>query len=328
MELSYAYSNLGSLARARGNSQVALDNFILSADINAAELKKNPDSIDLIFSYAEGLSWIGSTKGDLGDLRGSELAFAEISALLQPIYEKAENAKVTFTLASNMGFQTDAKLNLGDMNSARDLNAKSFSLLAMLVAKDPQNATWLDTYNKSVFNKLSTISAGDWSASDDAELYKLQERTRKMSGQDPSNTLYKIRLASIHRENALRALHAGNISDAMAPAKSAHALMLDLVKNSDPSPQLLVHLAKSAEMLGTALAANQQAEAAELIWSDTAELLDRQSIHVFDFYPVRYLLAIDLNQTDKAKEIEKKLLQAGYNDPRMQPAYTLSGMFR
>lgn len=328
MELSYAYSNLGSLARARGNSQVALENFVLSADINAAELKKNPDNIDLIFSYAEGLSWIGSTKADLGDLKGSEQAFAEISTLIKPIYEKAENAKLTFTLASNMNFQTEAKLNLGDTNSARDLNAESLSILAMLVAKDPQNATWLDTYNKSAFNKLSMISAGDWSASHDAELYKLQERTRKMSGQDPTNTIYKIRLANLHREIALRALHAGNISDAMAPAKSAHALMLDLVKNSDPSPQLLVHLAKSAEILGTTLAANQQAEAAELIWSDTAELLDRQSISVFDFYPVRYLLAIDLNQTDKAKDIEKKLLQAGYNDPRMQPAYTLSGMFR
>lgn len=328
MELSYAYSNLGSLARARGNSQVALDNFVLSADINAAELKKTPDNIDLIFSYAEGLSWIGSTKGDLGDLDGSERTFAEISALLQPIYEKAESARITFTLASNMGFQTEAKLNLGDLNSARDLNAKSFSILAMLVEKDPQNATWLDTYNKSVFYKLSMTSASDWSASDDDELYKLQERTRTMSGQDPSNTVYKIRLAGIDREIALRALHAGNLSDAMASAKSAHALMLDLVENSDPSPQLLVHLAKSAEILGTTLTANQRAEAAELIWSDTAALLDRQSINVFDFYPVRYLLALDLNQTDKAKDIEKKLLQAGYMDPRMQPAHTLSGAFR
>lgn len=328
MELSYAYSNLGSLARARGNTQVALDNFILSADINAAELKKKPDSIDLIFSYAEGLSWIGSTKGDLGDLRGSGLAFAEISGLILPIYEKAENAKLTFTLASNMNFQTDAKLNLGDMDSARDLNAESISLLAMLVAKDPQNATWLDTYNKSVFNKLSMVSASDWSASDDAELYKLQELTRKMSGQDPSNTIYKIRLASIHREIALRALHAGDFAAALAPAKSAHASMLDLVKDTDPSPLLLVHLAKSAETLGSALMANRQAEAAELIWAEAAALLDNQTIRVFDFYPVQYLLAIDLNQTEKSKEIERKLLQAGYKDPRMQPTHTLSGAFR
>ncbi len=145
---------------------------------------------------------------------------------------------------------------------------------------------------------------------------------------DSSNSTNKIRLAAILRENALRALHAGNAADAMTSAKSAHALMLDLVKTSDQSPQLLVHLAKSAETLGSALMATRQAEAAELIWDETAVLLDKQTIHVFDFYPVRYLLAVDLNQTEKSKEIERTLLQAGYKDARMQPAHTLSGAFR
>lgn len=328
MELSYAYSNLGSLARARGNSQVALENFILSADINAAELRKTPDNIDLVFSYAEGLSWIGSTKADLGDLKGSEQAFAEIFTLLQPIYEKAENAKLTFTLASNMTFQAEAKLNLGDTNSARDINTKSFSILTMLIAKDPKNSTWLDIYNKSKRIKLSMIPASDWSASNDAVLEQLKDNAAKLVKQDSTIPANKTRLANILREQAIRALHSGNFADALASAKSAHTLMLDLAKNSDPSPQLLVHFAKSAEMLGTTLAANQQAEAAELIWSDTAELLDRQSISVFDFYPVRYLLAVDLKQTEKAGEIEKELIKAGYRDPRMDPAHTLSGTFR
>lgn len=328
MELSYAYSNLGSLARARGNSQVALENFILSADINAAELRKTPDNIDLVFSYAEGLSWIGSTKADLGDLKGSEQAFAEIFTLLQPIYEKAENAKLTFTLASNMTFQAEAKLNLGDTNSARDINTKSFSILTMLIAKDPNNSTWLDIYNKSVLNKLTMIPAGAWSASNQAELDQLQESTRKLLMLEPSSSMNKIRLASMLRENALRALHAGNAAVAMTSAKSAHALTLDLIKETDLTPMLLVHLAKSAEVLGSALMANRQAEAAEMIWGEAAALLDRQTIRVFDFHPVRYLLAIDLKQTEKAGEIEKELIKAGYRDPRMDPAHTLSGTFR
>jgi hypothetical protein len=258
-------------------------------------------------------------------LKGSEQAFTQISTLLLPIYEKAENAKVTFTLASNMNFQTEAKLNLGDTNSAKALNAKSHSILAMLVAKDPQNAMWLDTYNKSVLNKLTMIPANDWSASNDAELDQLQESTRKLSAQDSSISNNKIRLASIHREKAIRALHAGNFADALVSAESAHAMMMQLIKKSDASPLLLVHLAKSAEVHGSALIANHQAQAAELIWNETANLLDKQSIRVFDFYPVRYLLAIDLKQTEKAKDIEKQLSQAGYKDPRMQPAHTQSG---
>lgn len=328
MELSYAYSNLGSLARARGNSQSALENFILSADINAVELRKTPDNIDLVFSYAEGLSWIGSTKQDLGDLKGSEQAFAEISTLIQPIYEKADNAQLTFTLATNLVFQTEAKLNLGDIKSANELNTKSLSLLTMLTSKDPENASWLDIYNKSKINKLSIISVADWSTSNNTELQNLGEMTRKIYTQDPSISFQQIRLAVVQRDLALRALQSGNFAKAMQPAKFAHDLMQDLVKKSDPSPQLIVHLAKTAEVFGSALMANHQVETAELIWGEAAALLDKQTVHVFDFYPTRYLLAIDLNQNEKAKDIEIKLNKAGYKDPRMQPAYTLSGTFR
>ena len=199
---------------------------------------------------------------------------------------------------------------------------------AFLVAKDPQNATWLDTHNKSVLNKLSMVPASDWSASNDAELDQLQDSTRKLLMLDSSKSTNKIRLASMLRENSLRALHAGNAADAMTSARSAHALMLDLIKETDSTPLLLVHLAKSAEVLGSALMANRQAEAAELVWGEAAALLDRQTIRVFDFHPVRYLLAIDLKQADKAKQIENELTKAGYKDPRMDPAFTLSGSFR
>jgi eukaryotic-like serine/threonine-protein kinase len=328
MELSYAYSNLGSLARARGNSQVALENFILCRDINAAELKKQPENTELLYSLAEAWSWIGSTKQDMGDLKGSEQAFAEISTLLQPIYEKAENARTTFTLASNMLFQSEAKLNLGNTIAARDLNAKSISILAMLIAKDPQNTNWFDIYNKSRLIKLSIISANNWNASNDAELTQLLESARKLYMQDTSISSNKIRLASILREKAIRALHAGNFTDALYSAKSSHTLMLELNKKSTKAPQLIVTLAKSSEVLGSALLASHQVEAAELIWNDTATLLDKQAIRVFDFYPVRRQLALDLRQTEKAKEIENELTKAGYSDPRMDPAFTLSGEFR
>lgn len=328
MELSYAYSNLGSLARARGNSQVALNNFILSRDINAAELKKSPDNIELIFSLAEGISWIGSTKGDLGDLNGSEQAFEEISALLLPFYAKEENASASFTLATNLLFQAEAKLKLGDTKSASNLQAKSFNILTMLIAKDPKNATWLDIYNKSVSIKLSMISPKNWTVSNDAELEKLEVSTRNQSDQDPSNSSHKIKLANILRQKSLRALHANNTVDALLFAESGHNLLLNLIEKSDQSPQLLVALAESAEVHGTALMATHQSAAAKLIWNDTANLLDKQTIRIFDFYPVRYLLAIDLNQAKKANEMENILIRADYHDPRMDLANTLSGKFR
>ena len=79
--------------------------------------------MDLVFSYAEGLSWIGSTKADLGDLKGSKQAFNQISTLLNPISDRKENARITFTLAANQGFEAEAELYLGNAQSAKELIA-------------------------------------------------------------------------------------------------------------------------------------------------------------------------------------------------------------
>lgn len=319
MELSYAYSNIGSLARARGNSRAALDNFILSRDINAEELKKHPNDTELTYGLAEAWSWIGSTKMDLGDLTGSDQAFDEITKLLLPIYEKGDNARATYTLAVNMDFQTDVKLSLGDISSAKDINSKSLQILSMLTKKDPNNADWLLALHKSKLSQLEMTPVGDWSAADDAELNRLLEDSMQLAAKDSTSSRNKRVIARILREKARRALQGGNPADAAASAESAYAYLKDLLKETDRSPALYVEFAKSAELLGAARMVNGSADDAELIWRDAASQLDKQAIRIFDFYPVRYLLAINLKQAGKAEEIEKELIEAGFRDPRMQP---------
>jgi hypothetical protein len=319
MELSYAYSNIGSLARARGNSRAALNNFILSRDINAEELKKHPDDTELTYGLAEAWSWIGSTKMDLGDLTGSDQAFDEISKLLLPIYEKGDNARATYTLAVNMDFQTDVKLSLGDINSAKDINSKSLHILSMLTKKDPNNADWLLALHKSKLSQLEMTPAGDWSAADDAVINQLLEDSMELAAKDSTSSRNKRVIARILREKARRALQGGNPVDAAASAEAAYAYLKDLLEKNDRSPSLYVEFAKSAELLGSARMANDQPDDAQLIWQDAASLLDKQTIRIFDFYPVRHLLAINLKQTEKVKEIEKELIKTGFRDPRMQP---------
>jgi eukaryotic-like serine/threonine-protein kinase len=327
MELSYAYSNLGSIAYARGESDTALENFALSRNLTQEVLASQPGDMALIILLAETWSWIGSAKGSQGDLSGSDEAYSEIPKLLHSLYGKEANAKATFTMASNLSLQADAKLALGDTKSAKDLNEKSLSMLAVLIASDPQNANWLQVRNKAEYAKLSMIQHSDWSPSETAKLDKLLESTKNLSEKDPSSATNKTYLANVMHEKALRALYAGNINAALEAAQSAHAIMLGLFKESKQSPQLLVDFALSAERLGLVLKANQDAKAAEQVWKDAAALLDKQIIRIFDFYPVRRLLAIDMQHTEKTKEIEKQLLERGYKNPFMDPAHTLSGSF-
>ena len=327
MELSYAYSNVGSLARARGNSQVALDNFILSRDINIIELSKHPNDAELAYSLAEGWSWIGSTKMDLGDLVGSEQAFAEISKILRPFYKRGDNARATFTLASNMSFHTEAKVHIGDLNSAKTINAESLGILSMLTKKDPNNADWLLVLYKTKLMQLSLISHKDWSSTNDTELERLLEGASALLAKAPNISKNKIIIAGIHREIALRALQGGNFTSAIAQAESAYALVDGLRKEADKTPIIYVEYAKSAEILGAALMANKQSVAAEKIWHSAADLLDKQTIRIFDFQPIRRLLAIDLKDAARSRDIEAQLTKSGFQDPRMSEHHTLSGAF-
>ncbi len=319
MELSYAYSNLGSLARARGNTREALDNFILSRDINAEELKKNPDDIELAYSLAEAWSWIGSSKMDLGDLAGSDDAFNEIAKLLRPIYLKDENARATFTYASNLTFQTDAKLYIGDIDSAKRLNSESLRILSMLTEKDPNNADWLQVQFKAELLRLSMIPRSDWSNSHDADLDRLIGRVNSLIAKDPSNTKNKTILSGMHREKALRKLQGGKTVEAIASAETSRNLIATLLKKSDTSPLLVAELAKSTLILGSAQAADGQTALAKSTWTITVELLDKQTIRIFDFSPIRRLLAINLGETAKYAEIESELSKAAYKDPRFAP---------
>ena len=76
------------------------------------------------------------------------------------------------------------------------------------------------------------------------------------------------------------------------------------------------------------LAARGDHAAARATWTAAADLLDRQARRTFEFNPVRRLLAINLGQSAELAALQGVLDQAGYRDPRMEPAYTLTGSFR
>lgn len=325
MELSYAYSNLGSMARARGNTRVALDNFILSRDINAEELAKTPDDIELAYSLAEAWSWIGSSKMDLGDLAGSDEAFAEIAKLLRPIYLKNENARATFTFASNLTFQTEAKLYIGDVGSAGRLNMESLRILSMLTEKDPNNADWLQVLYKAELLRLSMIPRSVWSGRHREDLDGLIGSAKALIAKDPSNAKNRTILAGMLREKALRALQDGNTPEAIVSAEASRSLIVSLLGESDKSPLLVAELARSSEVLGSAQMADGQSAKALMTWNSTADLLDGQNIRIFDFTPVRHQLAVRLGQTAKAAETRAVLAEAGYKDPRFDQDFVPAG---
>ena len=327
LELSYAYSNLGSLSRARGDSKTALAYFGLCRDITERELALKPGDPALTIALAETWSWIGSTRFDDGDLAGAEQGFAEVTRLLQPLHERGDDVHATDLLGRNLVFQANAQLKQGRIGPAVGLAERGVDIFVRLSARDPQNASWSRSAHWARLTRLELVPPARWTPEQAKILDGVVAGLEALSAQDPSNVGAVVDLAQGLRLKALRALATGDIETALAVAGDAHGRMAALVAGTDYSAQRLAELARAAEVLGTAQAATGDHALAHATWSEAAARLDAQDQTTFEFLPVRRLLAINLGQSERLTALQEGLDQAGYRDPRMDPAYTLTGAF-
>jgi tetratricopeptide (TPR) repeat protein len=328
LELSYAYSNLGSLARARGDAKTALAYFGLCRELTEQELARAPGDPALTIALAETWSWIGSTTFDDGDLQGGERGFAEVTRLLQPLHERGDDVHATDLLGRNLIFQANAQLELGRVDLAADHVARGEEIFAGLTARDPQNAAWARSAHRAGLTRLGLQPPAQWTQAQARALDGLVGGLQDLAAQDPTNAGVVLDLAQGLRMQALRALATGDNAGALAAAGQAHQRMSVLVAGTDYSAQRLVELARAAEVLGTVRAARGEHAAARATWAEAADLLDRQANRTFEFNPVRRLLAINLGQSAELAALQEVLDRAGYRDPRMDPAHTLTGAFR
>ena len=328
IELSSAYSNLGSLSRARGKTRKALAYFELSRAIDEEQLAAKPGDEDRTLTLAATWSWIGSAKIDDGDLRAGEQGFAQVARLLQPLHDRRANAHASNLLGLNALFHADAQMQLGNADAARELIGQGLTIYDYLTAKDPQNAAWARTAQQARLAELGLRTHAEWDRAEDVQLDQVIERLSALREQDATNAPLVINISKGLRLKALRALVTGNLAQGRELAQQAHAVMVASFASTDYSPLRLVELATAAELLGTALAASGDLDAARVTWLEAASLLDKQTNRTFDFIPVRRLLALDLDQGQLLQTLEAQLQDAGYRDTRMDPAYTLSGAFR
>lgn len=327
LELSYAYSNLGSLSRTRGDSKTALAYFGLCRGIIEEELAASPGDPALTIALAETWSWIGSTQIDDGDLVGGESGFAEVTRLLQPLYEHGDDAHATDLLGRNLIFQANAQLGLGRTGLAADYIERGRDIFARLTARDPQNASWARSAQRAQLTQLGLQAPAHWTSEQSRALDALVATMEAEAGEDPGNVWTEVNLSHGLRLQALRELAAGDPASAVVAADKAYRRMAALAADTDYSAQRLAELARAAEVLGTAQAAGGDHAAARETWARAAQTLDRQARPTFEFLPVRKLLAINLGQSRELVALQEVLDQAGYRDPRMDPAYTLTGAF-
>jgi tetratricopeptide (TPR) repeat protein len=327
LELGFANNNLGAISLAQNNPEAALGYYSKAANINKTLLINDPDNVDVANNVTETLSWLGTTYIELKQLdKGSQAYQQGLDALL-PFYKANKDQSVKERYARLLFQKAEAVIQTGAVAEGNDLLKQSLGIWQQLLETDSSNANWrqvslfVDHFEQSLLNpRLRTPVTRK-------QLESLLSQFESLTVSDPTSSDNNIYLARTQRLRIIDLVVGNNIPEALKLADQSWSHWQKFIAGKSPTPKINLVSVMLEETVGTAYAAAGQNAEAIQHWQHSAAVLDAKKQKNLAELAVRRLLAINLGQTEKAKDIEKQLLQAGFRDPRMQPAYTLSGSF-
>lgn len=328
LELGYAYGNLGSVALAQDQPELALGNFRAALAIVEPMLAKAPGNYDLASTVANDLSGVGSTLLELGRLGESRDEFARAVAVIRPFHVAAQDKRASYDYARLLLLQSGSDISRGEISEARAALEQSQAVFRELLKTDPSNARWSYDALLAENDLLSLVPPDKWTAKEHAELARVESQLGQSAASDFSDKDY---LRSVFHVRVLRSvllLHQDDAGVALRAAEQTWMELQEAIRGKTMVGGLVLLEARAAESLGSAHAAAGDAARAREIWQAEADRLDGMSVRELSLLAVRRLLAIDLGQDTLARDIEARLEKAGFRDPRMDPAYTLSGAFQ
>ena len=329
LELSFANNNLGSIAFAQNKPEIALGYFTNAVNINQAMLKNDPDNVDLANdNAAESLSWLGTTYLELKQLDKSSQAYQQGLDVLLPFYKANKDQSVKEIYARLLFQKAEVAIQTGAVAESKDLLKQSLGIYQQLLETDSSNALWRYISLSADYFEQSLINPRLKTPKESKQLESLLSQFESLTVSDPTNSDNKLNLARAQRLRIIDLIAQNNISEAVTLADQSWAQWQTFAVGKSTTPKINLASVMLEETVGTAYAAARQGAKAKQHWQNSAANLDANKQKNLAELAVRRLLAIDLGETEKAKEIEQQLLQAGFRDPRMDPAYTQSGKFR
>ncbi len=328
LELSFANNNLGCVAFAQNKPEIALGHFTNAVNINNILLNNDPGNIDLAKNAAENLSWLGTTYLELKQINKSSQAFQQGLDVLLPFYKTNKDQSVKEIYARLLFQKAEVVIQTGAVAKGNELLKQSLGIYQQLLETDSSNAAWRYVSLSADYFEQSLLNPRLKTPKDSKQLEALLSQLENQTVGDPTNSDSKLNLARAQRLRIIDLIAQNNVSEAVMLADKSWAQWQTFTLGKPLTPKINLVSAMLEETVGTAYAAARQSAKATQHWQHNAASLDAKKQTNLAELAVRRLLAINLGQTKKANEIEKQLLQAGYKDPRMEPAYTLSGSFQ
>lgn len=316
VEQAYAHNSLGSLALKRGAVREAAQAFALSVELKQKALARKRGDPSLVADLADSLSWLASTREQLGELGAAMDLYRREQALVLPLYLAAPGDGLwSHRYAFALWHQAELQLALGQDDAGAASLRQAAGLLAELVRRDPGNRAWqMDASNVQL--KLAELDKSAAVAATLARLDALHREFATLAALEPKKTsLARLAAASLAARAGphLRAGRPQAARAALAPALAA----LEGLHAQTASDARLRDALTGAHLLDAASAAAAGDQAgAHASCRRVREILGPEAAASLDFHVLSaWVRAHDcLGEAGKTGAQRDRLAAIGYRD--------------
>ncbi len=142
-EMSYAESNLGSLALRQGDTKNAMHYFSKSISRKKALMDAHQENLDYRYDYIDSLSWIASTLAYEGRIRDAAQEYDQhISMLVAMSKEKTSANRWRSRLANYLMLSALINIDLDDIEKSEKNATEAIRIMGQLVESFPDDQRW------------------------------------------------------------------------------------------------------------------------------------------------------------------------------------------
>lgn len=319
MELSYAFSNLGTLAIAKGDYEHALSHFSRSANIIEDLMKVKPSDPNLMYELGSLISWLGSANQYSGNLtEAKDLFHEQVSMAQQLVKLDADNTIWQVNLANALILFGNSQLMIGGVAGATRSFTQARKLAANLTKRDPENRLWQSLRARSEMHHGITLLSENGNRDALSYFETSVDINRELTMVDAKQRIWQMQFAESLLFLSIAQQNRGDFIASMATAQEAGNIFdyrTDAYDTSELRWKLLS--ARSALQLGRAYSVLDEKESAIREWQVAYDILypiSRESLDLRVLDPL-FEVTTYLGRTSIAEETAKLLLKMEYRNP-------------
>ena len=278
IELSYAATNLGTLALKRGDPHTAASQFQVSVDWKTRAARQRPRDRALAAELANSLSWLASARETLGQLAEAMQLYERELQVVEALHLGASDEPLwTSRVARALQHRAGLRISLGQDGAAQlDLD-RAGALLRAIIAREPNNRLWQENLAFAELVRLHIMARRGELRATLSGLLALARQARVLTSVDPRKADWSRLAALTDARIAALLFEMGRGAQAAAPMAAALA-RLEQLHRSNPAAQLtrnnlaaaLVATADLARAPGTLAAPPAACTRARALLADSA----------------------------------------------------------